>query len=174
MVMPREERRDWLSSHYMFHCCCNACAIDQPNIRLKSCFFPSSQIFFIRNMTPEPSVFLCPSCKTKMNTGKKTEVVTCTNCGSEVDVEALKSCIAETWNALEKEAEQLQVGFVFFPPFFNILVQSWGSTKEVEERFISFTSRYGQLLDIVSHPCRLLYKVGFLSQYLFSCFHDFL
>ena len=34
MVMPREERRDWLSSHYMFRCCCNACAIDQPNIRL--------------------------------------------------------------------------------------------------------------------------------------------
>ena len=34
MVMPREERRDWLSSHYMFHCCCNACTIDQPNMRL--------------------------------------------------------------------------------------------------------------------------------------------
>ena len=33
MVMPRDERRDWLSSHYMFHCCCNACIIDQPNMR---------------------------------------------------------------------------------------------------------------------------------------------
>jgi len=33
MVMPREERRDWLSSHYMFHCCCNACTIDQPNMK---------------------------------------------------------------------------------------------------------------------------------------------
>ena len=68
-------------------------------------------------MAPEPSVFLCPSCKTKISTGKKTDRVTCTNCGTEVDVEALKSRVAETWNALEKEAEQLQVGFVHLPSF---------------------------------------------------------
>ena len=69
-------------------------------------------VSFFRNMAPEPSVFLCPSCKAKLNAGKKTEMATCNNCGTEVDVEALKSRIAETWNALEQEADQLQVRFV--------------------------------------------------------------
>merc|ERR1712218_272044 len=128
MVMPREERRDWLSSHYMFHCCCNACAIDQPNIR---------------NMTTEPTVLLCPSCKSKLNAGRTTDIMTCTNCGTGVDIKILKRCVEETWKALEQGAEQLQ---------------SWRSAKELEEGYISYTYRYSQLLDLVCHPCRLLYK----------------
>ena len=38
----------------------------------------------------------------------------------------------------------------------------WRPAKDLEEGFISFTCRYSQLLDLVAHPCRLLYKVDFL------------
>ena len=76
-----------------------------------------SEMMFFRNMASEPSVFWCPSCKAKLTAGKRTDVVTCTNCGTDVDVEALRSRIAETWNALEQEADQLQVRFVPFPSF---------------------------------------------------------
>ena len=127
-----------------------------------------------RNMAPDPTVFVCPSCKAKLNAMQKTSMLTCTACRTEVDVKVLRGRVTEIWNALEQEADQLQVGFVPCSLFLSPHVQSWRPAKDPEEIFISFTSRYGQLLDLVSHPCRLLYKVGFLSQYLFSCFHDFL
>ena len=28
--MPRDERREWLAGHYMFHCQCDACEADMP------------------------------------------------------------------------------------------------------------------------------------------------
>ena len=76
-----------------------------------------SEMAFFRNMAPEPSVFWCPSCKARLTAGKKTDAVTCTNCGTGVDVEALRSRIAETWIALEQEADNLQVRFSSFPLF---------------------------------------------------------
>ena len=122
-------------------------------------------------MAPEPSVFLCRSCKAKLSAGKKRDTATCSNCGTEVDVAALKSRIAETWNALQQEADQLQVRFVPISSFFHFPVQSWRPIKDLEEGFISFTSQYSQLLDLVSHPCRLLYKVVFLHKNAISCCH---
>ena len=53
--------------------------------------------------------------------------------------------------------------------FFHFPVQSWRPIKDLEEGFISFTSQYSQLLDLVSHPCRLLYKVVFLHKNAISC-----
>ena len=71
-------------------------------------------------------MFLCPSCKAKLNAGKKTDTATCSNCGTEVDVAALKSRIAETWNALQQEADQLQVRFVPTSSFFISLYRAGG------------------------------------------------
>ena len=46
-------------------------------------------------------------------------------------------------------------------------MQSWRSAKELEEGYISYTYRYSQLLDLVGHPCRLLYKVSFFAKLSF-------
>jgi len=88
-------------------------------------------------MEPEPTVFLCPSCKCKLTAGKTTSVLTCPQCGKEVDVAVLRNCVAETWKALEQSAEQLQ---------------SWRSAKDLEEQFVFYTAQYAKLLDLVSHP----------------------
>ena len=102
--------------------------------------------------------------------------MTCPHCGKEVDVAVIRSCVAETWKALEQSAEQLQVpqsqrktklqahqngldalfvtGIVC-----EIPIQSWRSAKDLEEQFVFYTAQYAKLQDLVSHPCRLLYKV---------------
>ena len=43
--------------------------------------------------------------------------MTCTNCGTGVDIKILKRCVEETWKALEQGAEQLQVNFYPCDPF---------------------------------------------------------
>ena len=88
----------------------------------------------------------------------------------------LRNCVAETWKALEQSAGQLQVPqsqrktklqahqngldalFVTCIAC-EIPKQSWRSAKDLEEQFVSYTAQYPKLLDLVSHPCRLLYKV---------------
>ena len=107
--------------------------------------------------------------------------MTCPHCGKEVDVAVLRNCVAETWKALEQSAEQLQVPqsqrktklqahqngldslfvtcIVLWPVCEMIPKQSWRSAKDLEEQFVSYTAQYAKLLDLVSHPCRLLYKV---------------
>ena len=106
--------------------------------------------------------------------------MTCSHCGKEVDVAVLRSCVADTWKALEQSAEQLQVPqsqrktkqqahkngldapfvtCIVLWPVCEIPIQSWRSAKDLEEQFVFYTAQYAKLLDLVSHPCRLLYKV---------------
>ena len=92
-----------------------------------------------RNMSPEPSVFWCPSCTAKLNAGKKTDVVTCTNCGTDLDLKALRSRVTETWNALEQEADQLQVRFVPFSTFGRPHVFRPGSLQKTLRKGLSLS-----------------------------------
>ena len=86
-------------------------------------------------MAPDPTVFVCPSCKAKLNAMQKTSMLTCSACGTEVDVKALRGRVTDTWNALEQEADQLQVGFVlcslFYLPMYRV-----GGLQKTQRKYL--------------------------------------
>ena len=55
--------------------------------------------------------------------------------------------------------DALFVTCIVFWPVREIPLQSWRLAKDLEEQFVFYTAQYAKLLDLVSHPCRLLYKV---------------
>ena len=174
-------------------------------------------------MEPEPTVFLCPSCKYKLTAGKTSSGLTCPDllsiiltchylsllvlgltwlrlsllvltylnrrknnkcldlsplwerggcggaqklCGRNMESSWTNGRAASGATISEKNKttstskwDSLFVTCIVLWPVCEIPIQSWRSAKDLEEQFVSYTAQYAKLLDLVSHPCRLLYKV---------------
>ena len=127
-----------------------------------------------RNMAPDPTVFLCPSCKAKLKTMQKTSMLTCTACGTEVDAKALRDRVTETWNALEQEAEQLQVRFVPCNLFLISPYRVGGLQKTWKKDLYHSHPDMVNCLILSAIPADFSTRWVFIIQNIVSCCHVFL